>query len=80
MDLYLYGTYADRRYFLTDAPNWEKSARLAMEIKMDGDTARDFTSTVYWYRGPGGTDSMAPPTKDNLLLPMRHFRQNHMNL
>jgi hypothetical protein len=72
MDLATSGTYADHRYWLTDAPNWEKSARLAMEINMDSDTGRDFTSTVFWYRAPGGADVFDPLTREDLLLPMRH--------
>jgi hypothetical protein len=73
MDINTFGNYADHHYFLSDAPNWEKSARLAMEIKMDADTGRDFTSTVYWYRGPGSSTTIAPLTRDDLLMPVLHY-------
>ncbi|MHB9022742.1 MAG: DUF2961 domain-containing protein [Armatimonadota bacterium] len=70
MENFTFGVYADHRYFLTDAPNWEQAARLVMEIKMDADTGRDFTSTVYWYRALGGSNKIAPLMKDDLLMPM----------
>ncbi len=73
LDYQLYGYFGAYRFFLTDAPTWTQSARLVMSVAMDEITGRDFTSVAYWYRSPGGSDSLpALPTED-LALPVRHF-------
>ena len=68
----LFGNFGSYRMFLTDAPTWTQSGRLAMEVKMDEISGRDFTSTVWWYRAAGGTDTFAPLRPEDLDL--RVFR------
>lgn len=70
---YTFGSYSDCHYFLNDAPTWRKDARLALEVKVDDDVARDYTCVVYWYRSPEGKDATPGFTRDDLSLPVRHF-------
>lgn len=72
LDFATIGAYADYRYFLTDAPDWTKSARLVLDVAKDDKPGKDYSSTVYWYREPTGTETFAPLTHDALLLPTPH--------
>ncbi|MHB9132929.1 MAG: DUF2961 domain-containing protein [Armatimonadota bacterium] len=73
MDNFIYGKYSDYRFFLNDAPDWSKSVRLQMEVKIDGETGKDFSSTAYWYKTPGATDTFAPLKRAEILLPVRKY-------
>ena len=73
LDNAIYGTCAGYRFFLGDAPQWTQSGRLAMEIKMDEDTGRDFSSAVLWYRATDGTASFPALTREDLMVPVLHY-------
>ncbi len=67
-----FGNFGSYRMFLTDAPTWTQSGRLAMEVEMDEVSGGDFTSVVWWYRTPEGTDNLPALQAEDLVLPVRH--------
>jgi hypothetical protein len=69
----MFGNFGAYRQFVTDAPTWTQSGRLAMEVKMDEISGRDFTSVAWWYRAPGGTDSLPALQAEDLALPVWHY-------
>lgn len=61
------GVYSEYHYFLNDAPDWSKSARLVLDASKDTTPGKDYTAVVCWYREPAGADTMPAVSHDPLM-------------
>ncbi len=61
------GVYSEYRYFLNDAPDWTKAARLVLDVSKDTVPGTDYASVVSWYREPAGADTLSTVARDPLM-------------